>query len=195
MSRLDSPKRCSVNGCTGKHVARGFCGTHYMRWWRDTNMAAPIRVFLPPEERFWQSVDKQSAEDCWLWTAATNGVGYGKLHVDGRLVYVHRFSYELHHGPIPGDLYVCHSCDVAGCVNPAHLWLGTNADNLADMAAKRRSNHGARSPHAKLTTSQVREIRRLASTGKHTHAELGVQFNVTQSNVSKIIRRQTWRHA
>lgn len=193
MSRLDAIRACRVDGCNREHVARGFCGAHYMRWRRGKNVAAPIRTFLSAEERFWKYVDKQSAENCWLWTAATNGVGYGKFYVDGGLVYAHRFSYELHRGQIPDGMYVCHSCDVPGCVNPKHLWLGTNADNLADMAAKGRSMHGAKSPHAKLTTDQVREIRRLYATGRYSKRELGDRFEVRVSNIGLILRRETWR--
>lgn len=195
MSALGQPRECSVDGCSGEHVARGYCGAHYMRWRRGKSMTTPIRAMLSPEERFWRSVDRRSPDECWLWTAATNGVGYGVFEVDGGRVYVHRFSYELHRGQIPTGMYVCHSCDTRACVNPAHLWLGTNADNLADMAAKGRSIHGARSPHAKLTKPQVRAIRRLYATGRHSQRELAIRFEVNQTNISFIVRRQTWRHS
>src|SRR5690606_36460310 len=101
VSRLDQLRACRVDGCDREHVARGFCGAHYARWQRGKSLTAPIRVILPPEERFWRSVNKESAYGCWLWTAATNGVGYGVFEVDGGRVYVHRFSYELHRGQIP----------------------------------------------------------------------------------------------
>jgi len=90
--------------------------------------------------RFWSNVDKSGV--CWLWTASTR-YGYGRLKVGARRIQAHRVSWELHHGPIPEGLCVLHNCpggDNPTCVNPAHLWLGTRADNAADRDAKGR--HG-----------------------------------------------------
>lgn len=90
-----------------------------------------------PADRFWERVQK--TDDCWLWTGSTDKDGYGWFWVDGKTATAHRFSYALHNdGAIPDGLYVCHSCDNPPCVNPDHLWLGTNQDNMDDCARKGR---------------------------------------------------------
>lgn len=137
-----------------------------------------------------------SESGCWIWVASTFRTGYGQFNPrNGRIVTAHRFSYELHNGPISEDLIVCHRCDVRACVNPEHLFLGTSADNSADMRAKGRHrtapNYGEKNHAAKLTADQAREI--FLSDAPNT--ALAKKYGVTRQAVQAIKHRKTWRAA
>lgn len=145
---------------------------------------------------FWRSVHK--TDGCWLWQGGLNCSGYGRFCIAGKRQKVHRLSYIQAHGPIPDGLFVCHRCDVRSCVNPDHLFLGTNADNMADKMKKGRQKSGvtlgSKNHLSSLNEQQVLEIRRLYQAGGVTQCELARQFNTDQTNVSKIIQRITWQH-
>jgi hypothetical protein len=161
--------------------------------------------YRPLEERFWSKVDYDKA-GCWLWTASLNEWGYGWFGVyDGerwRMRGAHRVAYELAFGPIPEGLRVLHTCDDPRCVNPEHLFLGDQFDNMRDMAAKGRGNLQQRPREArfgeacnltKLTAERVREIRERYALGGVRQCDLAAEFGVSQGAVSLLIRRQTWR--
>ena len=128
---------------------------------------------------------------CVMWTGYRNRAGYGTRKVGGRMVLAHRHAWTEIHGN-PGALCVCHRCDQPACINVAHLFVGTPADNAADKVAKERQGRtkGERQWMAKLTDDQVRAIR--AST--ETQAAIGLRFGITQANVSHIRSRKTWAH-
>ncbi|MDQ3539711.1 MAG: HNH endonuclease [Chloroflexota bacterium] len=144
--------------------------------------------------RFWAKVDKSG--ECWLWTAYRDRDGYGDVRMDGRKLVAHRVMWIIEHGPIPEGLYICHHCDNPPCVNPAHLFLGTNQENQLDAVRKGRqrgfSPFGELNSHAKLTTAQVAEIRRLYAEGDVTQWQLGATFGVSDATISKIVRYKTW---
>ena len=131
---------------------------------------------------------------CWLWTGYRNGKGYGTIAVTaGRPAFTHRVAFTLINGPIGDDLCVCHKCDVPACCNPTHLFLGTKADNNADMVAKKRMRTpgriGSQNSLAKLSPADVMFIRASSLGG----SELASRFGVCRSNISQIRNHKTWR--
>lgn len=144
------------------------------------------------KERFMAKVD-QSA-DCWIWTARKTPQGYGRFSLHGDNKLAHRVAFELFKGPI-GGLHVLHRCDNPSCVNPGHLFLGTNADNVADKISKGRepSHVGERNNRSKLKETDVLAIREDAGNGVSQYL-LAKRYSVTQTQISSIVRRKAWRH-
>ena len=149
----------------------------------------------PIEKKFWSHVEKR--DGCWLWAGCKMSNGYGDFRVmrDGKYRHVspHRLSYELHHGPIPTGLNVCHSCDTPSCVNPNHLFAGTQAQNRRDCVAKNRQARGERHGMSKLTENQVKLIREQRTSGLSLR-KIASRFAVSDTLVMKICRGDLWEH-
>ncbi|HYE57813.1 MAG TPA: HNH endonuclease signature motif containing protein [Rhodothermales bacterium] len=133
--------------------------------------------------RFWRKVEK--TETCWLWRGARLPTGYGHIRVGGDQ-YTHRYSYILHYGPIPKGMHVCHRCDNPSCVNPAHLFLGTPADNMHDRDAKGRGR-------GVINPDTVRAIRR-AVPAAPSLSQVARQFGTSAAVVKRIVEGKTWTH-
>lgn len=149
----------------------------------------------PPEEIFWAKVDKRGPDECWEWQGDTYDIGYGRFHRKDKVYRTHQFSYQLHNGPITKGLGVLHKCDNPRCVNPNHLFLGTPADNHADMVSKGRRAYmkGDRSHYKKLTSDDVREIRRRYAAGGVTQRQLAAEYGIQSSNICFVVTRKTWQ--
>lgn len=152
--------------------------------------------------RFWAKVDRRGEDECWPWLASTRPSGYGRFAIGmGRATSAHRFSFEVHRGPIPAGMFVCHHCDNPPCVNPAHLFVGTPRDNSRDAARKGRCApqrrpemyRGERQHSAKLSEADVVEIRRLFAGGAGV-SELAQAFGVNSSAIYRVVRWKAWRH-
>lgn len=146
--------------------------------------------------RFWEKVDKSAGPDgCWIWTGFLDRKGYGDFHSvgKGKSCYAHRVAYELTNGPIETSLEVCHACDNPACVNPAHLWLGTHADNMRDSVNKNRHARGEKNGHAILTETDVIAIRAKHAQGV-SYRDLAAEYGTCRANISMIITGKRWKH-
>lgn len=157
---------------------------------------------LPPwEQRFWSKVNKDGpthprlGTPCWLWTAAIANDGYGQLAVNRKHCLAHRLSFKIANGGIPDGLRVLHRCDNPPCVNPAHLYAGTDRDNARDRDQRGRAvvARGERNSGCKLNEAKVREIREFAAQGRR-HSAIGSQFGVSSGTIDQIVSRRSWRH-
>lgn len=149
-----------------------------------------------PVAAFWSRMERDE-NDCWNWTGSKTN-GYGEMRIKNVNHRAHRLAWELTHGPIPDGLVICHHCDNPACCNPAHLFVGSHADNVADKVRKGRGRCGALrgedAPWAKLTADQVRAIRAEYEAGGVTQVALGKRYGVDHTLISLIVRRKKWSH-
>lgn len=134
-----------------------------------------------------------AANGCWEWRGCLTQKGYGRFKMDGQCFLAHRASWLLQRGEIPAGMCVCHHCDNPACINPDHLFLGTNEDNVKDRVLKGRSarSDGEHNANAKLSWSDVYFIR----SSDKTSTELAGQYGLTIAAVAKVKRGATWRSA
>lgn len=190
-AKLTTPRLCNADGCSRPNQARGLCSMHYQR---------AKKCGLPPRPtligRFILGLASPLPDACLHWKKARMPNGYGVFFVEGPLDrwLAHRYAWTLCYGPIPEGMQVLHRCDRRDCVNPWHLFLGTQADNMADMHAKKRGTYGERVHNAKLTPELVRAIREMYAMGDISYEALGRQFGVSGSVIHDVIRRITWKH-
>ena len=184
---------------------------------------APQEIKLTPaqEARFWAKVDKNGPiqphmqTPCWIWTAYKNKDGYGRFGVGDKILSAHRVVWTFTHCPIPNDnsphgICVLHRCDLTSCVNPDHLFIGTQTDNIRDRESKGRGNHTCGEKHhmrihpekaqgeangrAKLTIEQIIDIRTIYAAGGTTQRHLATLFGMSEPTINQIIRRKKWAH-
>lgn len=163
---------------------------------------ATLRRVRPLAGRFWEKVEK--TETCWLWAGPRTANGYGVIHLGRRgegHAYAHRLSFEWAYGPIPPGMHVCHRCDVRNCVNPAHLFRGSPAENMADMHAKGRQadpqttrRSGEANGRARLDRERVTAIRSAHTDGASIYS-LAKRFGVGETTVRNIVKGRRWTDA
>lgn len=185
---------CVVAGCGKAVFARGWCGAHYAKWrkYGDPLVVKQRQIHGKTlRERFEQYTIK--SDGCWLWIGNRDPNGYGRLNVNGTPMLAHRLSWTLHNSDI-GDVCVLHKCDNPPCVNPVHLFLGSQTDNCDDMWSKGRAKPGhvigMKHGMAKLNDEQVLQIRK----NEESIPEASVKFNVSETNIRDIRNGKIWKH-
>lgn len=145
-------------------------------------------------ERFWSRVDIGDPEDCWEWTWGRANAGYGCMcFKGGRILYTHRIAYALTYGEIPRGLLVIHTCDNPPCVNPAHLEIATNRENILDAKEKGRLAKGEKHGSHVLSEKQVRWMLHLLNLGTPMKC-LMLRYNVSRQTIQDIKYDRAWRH-
>lgn len=142
-------------------------------------------------------LSKISIDDsgCWLWMAGKSRAGYGQMRINKKTIYAHRLSYEINKGDIPYGFCILHSCDNPACVNPEHLSIGTQKDNLQDMWRKKRGiiphYRGEKNSQSKLTAKQVKQIRKLCSYGA-VQSKIAKRYGVSNTAIGYILSGRNW---
>lgn len=157
-----------------------------------SNRCAPRPVApTDPVIRFWKKVDRRGDDECWDWIAGTTKFGYGAFGVTSRDTRAaHRYCWELFHPRLLDGECLLHSCDNPRCVNPAHLRIGTRTDNSRDKCERNRAPRGESLPTAKLTAEAVAAIR----ADSRSQSQIALAYGITQSAVSCVRTRKTWKH-
>lgn len=151
--------------------------------------------FAAMEDAFWYHCNPAGESECWNWNGWFMKSGYGEFSYHGKQYLAHRASWQIHNGPIPDGMHILHSCDNRKCTNPAHLRVGTPADNSNDMHSRKRNRQpkGEKAGMAKLTTAEVIRIRKLHDEGL-SYKKIAIEYGLGKSTIEQVCRRETWAH-
>lgn len=196
MTESEAESQCSVPGCFQPVRCRELCGLHYSRSRAGRPMEAPHqRRFNTAAERYEYFTDRSAGPNaCWPWRGHCSPNRYGMITLDdGSKGSAHRYAYDAFNAPIPKGMLVLHRCDNKVCVNPAHLELGNNSDNLSDASARGLLPRGSRHHFAQLSEVDIPLIRAALESGE-SESSVASRFNVSRGAISHIRRGDSWAH-
>jgi hypothetical protein len=174
------------------HKPRGRIKGNYYRYAHGHNSKQDL------EERVWGHINIGNPNECWEWVGGKNKDGYGRLNISGRIDRAHRVVYRLANGDIPPNKIILHSCNNPSCCNPNHLRAGTYKENTHDMMVSGRNRNkvfrGSESSVSKLTESQVLNMRQEYNSGGISIGKLARKYSISESQCSRIVKRQSWTH-
>jgi hypothetical protein len=202
---------CSVDDCNRESCCKGFCDLHYRRFLKYGDpfiKKHATKKVIPLEKRFEKNTIPVPESGCIIWLKSWNREGYGIIGIEHKSCLAHRIAWEIYRGEIPEGMDVLHKCDTPPCVNPNHLFLGTQIDNIKDMVKKGRARalQGEENPLSKLKKEDILFIRQKVFIGKirgpdgkfrksyNCHKQIADIYNITSANVRSIINRKTWKH-
>jgi len=146
-------------------------------------------------DRFMSNINKVIESGCWEWKNSVVCHGYGNIKINKKNIRVHRFSYELHYGEFEPELHVLHKCDNRKCVNPEHLFLGINKDNVDDKVSKDRQAQGSQNGNSLLNENQVKEIKVLLQNKYYGYIkDMCEKYDVSERCIFDIKLGRTWKH-
>ena len=185
---------CIIPGCSSPVANKGMCTKHYQRSLKyDVLSLRSIKCDFSLKERFLFYCSENKYTGCVEWLGLKDRDGYGYLSIQGANKRAHRLSFELFKGYIPENTQICHTCDNPSCVNPEHLFLGTNKDNCADKVLKGRQARGSKSGMAILHENDVVAIKKRLALGESC-TRIGRSFGVSSWVVSRIKHGKNWKH-
>lgn len=188
---------CRVTTCLNSPRSYGLCGGHRKRVkdWGDVREDIPLKAHLTPWDRIRFFGWRVTTAGCWEYEGARNSDGYGCFQVQKKFYLAHRASYETWVGPIPTGLLVRHKCDNPPCINPDHLELGTQADNVGDRETRNRAYHPSGDKHwsRRMSLEKARQIRSKYAEGGRSLVSLGEEYGCSAQSISLIVRNLTWK--
>lgn len=192
----DISQAAAIMGAKGGKAGTGASKARTYEQCYAAYLKARETIAIPMPQRFWRHVEPEDGDRCRNWTGRMIPAGYGGFKFHSKILTASRMAWELTNGEIPHGLHVLHKCDNRACCNPKHLFLGTHDDNMKDAMRKGRTYRalGAQNSRAKLSATQVREIRSKYIPHIYTITMLCNEYSVSRPTIKRVIYRKSYKH-